>query len=88
MVVVLTDETKASFFGTLRSKNLYEMWIGEYKKWAEENVVEDREDAFSALEFLKSLEGRYAATSWTIYSILHKSAVQVQQYWWMPEQLV
>ena len=70
---MLTEETKGSFFEGLKSKELYEKWMSEYKNWAEERVDQVEEDAFGALEFLKSLERRYAATSlWTIYSILNK----------------
>ena len=70
---MLTDETKASFFEGLKSKQLYEKWISDYENSSKGRVGEGRDDAFAMLKFLKTLEGRSAATSlWTVYSILNK----------------
>ena len=53
---MLTEETRASFFNGLKSKEVYEKWISEYKHWAEERVGQVEEDAFGVLEFLKSVQ--------------------------------
>ena len=44
---MLTEESKASFFEPLKSKELHEKWMDSYKGWAKENVDEGRDDALA-----------------------------------------
>ena len=70
---MLSEETRKSFFSCLKSEEKYNRWIELYKEWSAENVVAGNDDAFSVLEFLRSYEDRYAATTlWSVYSILNK----------------
>ena len=67
----LSDATKSSFFGKLKSKSKYDKTIEDYKDWIVKS--EKTETPLSVLEYIRNNEEKYSpSTLWVHFSIINK----------------